>query len=246
MMQGNDPRGSAHVIVQTVQGVLRCAAIGVLACVVPFTAAPQPALAQQPVSAQQAVSQQEGAVRALENILTQTRTLSAEVDQFFLDQDGRELQETRALLLMEKPAKFRWEVRQPYEELTITDGETLWLYQPDLEQLTIQPFDDDADRVPIMLLNGDAEAITAAYEVSSTDMGGELVRFILVPRNPDRLFERLSVTFKGLVLDEMQFEDSLGQQTSMTFREVNRNVPLDPGQFSFTPPPGIDVVDNRE
>ena len=76
-------------------------------------------------TAQQAVSQEEGAVAALESILSQTSTLSAEVDQLFMDQDGRELQETRALLLMEKPAHFRWEVTEPYEDLTVTDGETL-------------------------------------------------------------------------------------------------------------------------
>lgn len=222
------------MIVQALQGVLRCAVAGVFAFLAPFAAA------------QQAVSQEEGAVRALENILAQTRTLSAEVDQLFMDQDGRELQETRALLLMEKPAKFRWEVKEPYEELMVTDGATIWRYEPDLEQVTIQPFDDDADRTPVMLLNGNAETIAEAYDVSSTNMGGDLVRFVLIPRNPDRLFERLSVTFNGLVLDEMQFEDSLGQQTSMAFREVNRNVPLEPALFTFTPPAGIDVIDNRE
>lgn len=224
----------AFQVVKTLRTVLRWGFAGVVFSIAPLAAA------------QQAVSQKEGAVRALENILAQTRTLSAEVDQLFMDQDGRELQETRALLLMEKPAKFRWEVMQPYEELMVTDGATIWRYEPDLEQVTIQPFDDDVDRTPVMLLNGDADAIGEAYDVSSTNMGGDVVRFILTPRNPDRLFERLSVTFKGLVLDEMQFEDSLGQQTSMTFRDVSRNVPLEPAMFTFTPPAGIDVIDNRE
>jgi outer membrane lipoprotein carrier protein len=196
--------------------------------------------------AQQAVSQESGAISALEAILDQTNTLSAEVEQLLIDQDGRELQETRALLLMEKPARFRWAVMQPYEELMVTDGETIWRYEPDLEQVTIQPFDDDVDRTPVMLLNGDAAMIAEAYDVSSTNMGGDLVRFILTPRNPDRLFESLSLTFNGPVLEEMQFEDSLGQQTSLSFHEVQRNVPLDASQFSFSPPPGIDVIDNRE
>jgi outer membrane lipoprotein carrier protein len=196
--------------------------------------------------AQQAVSQESGAIRALEAILGQTNTLSADVEQLLIDQDGRELQETRALLLMEKPARFRWAVTQPYEELMVTDGETIWRYEPDLEQVTIQPFDDDVDRTPVMLLNGDAAMIAEAYDVSSTNMGGDLVRFILTPRNPDRLFESLSLTFNGPVLEEMQFEDSLGQQTSLSFHEVQRNVPLDASQFSFSPPAGIDVIDNRE
>ncbi len=199
-----------------------------------------------PATAQEFVSQEAGAITQLHGLLEQTRTFSAEVDQLLMDQDGRELQETRALLLMEKPARFRWAVTQPYEQLTVTDGETLWLYEPDLEQLTIQPFADDIDRIPVTLLNADAATIAQAYDVSSTSMGDELVRFILIPRNADRLFERLSLTFKGPVLEEMQFEDSLGQQTSLTFREVNRNVPLDPSEFTFTAPDGIDVIDNRE
>lgn len=197
-------------------------------------------------SAQEAVSQESGAIAALEALLGQTQTLSAKVDQLLLDQDGRELQETRALLLMEKPSHFHWAITEPYEQLTITDGETLWHYEPDLDQVTIAAFEDnEVDRVPAMLLNGNAETIGEAYDVSSTNMGGDLVRFVLIPRNPDRLFERLSLTFRGPVLEEMQFEDSLGQQTSLSFHEVNRNMPLDASNFSFTPPDGIDVIDNR-
>jgi outer membrane lipoprotein carrier protein len=197
-------------------------------------------------SAQEVVSQEAGAIAALEAILSQTQTLSAEVDQLLIDQDGRELQETRALLLMEKPSHFHWAITEPYEQLTVTDGKTLWHYEPDLDQVTIQDFDDnEVDRVPAMLLNGDANTIAEAYDVSSTNMGGDIVRFILIPRNVDRLFERLSVTFTGPVLQEMQFEDSLGQQTSLSFHEVKRNVPLDASNFSFTPPDGIDVIDNR-
>lgn len=198
-------------------------------------------------SAQQAVSQESGAIAALEAILAQTQTLSAQVEQLLVDQDGREIQETRALLLMEKPSHFHWAITEPYEQLTVTDGATLWHYEPDLDQVTIDTFDDnEVDRVPAMLLNGDADTIREAYDVSSTNMGGELVRFVLIPRNPDRLFERLSVTFRGAVLEEMQFEDSLGQQTSLGFHEVNRNVPLDASNFRFTPPDGIDVIDNRD
>lgn len=200
-----------------------------------------------PVLAQEAVSQETAAVTALEEILVQTQTFSAQVEQLLIDQDGRELQETRALLLMEKPARFRWAITEPYEELSVTDGATLWHYEPDLGQVTIQRFDDqEADRRPVMLLNGNADTIRESYDVSSTNMGGDLLRFILIPKNADRLFERLSLTFKGPVLEEMQFEDSLGQQTSLSFHEVNRNVPLDAGSFSFTPPDGIDVIDNRD
>lgn len=177
-------------------------------------------------------------------LLAQTSTLTAEVEQLQMDQDGRELQENRSQLVMQKPASFSWHITEPYEELMVTDGTTIWRYEPDLEQVTIQPFEDDVDRTPVMLLNGDADSISTAYEVSATQMSDTVWRFVLLPRSADRLFERLSLTFDGPVLQEMQFEDSLGQQTSLAFRLVRRNEPVSPELFTFTPPEGVDIIDN--
>jgi outer membrane lipoprotein carrier protein len=196
------------------------------------------------VQAQGAASP-EAAVLQLQSLLDQTQTLSAEVQQLLLDQDGRELQENQVLLLMQKPASFYWGITEPYEDLLVTDGDIIWHYEPDLGQVTIQPFDDDVNRTPVMLLNGDAASIAEAYEVSVASVGDtQLQRFILIPRKPGSLFERLSLSFNGPVLEEMQFEDSLGQQTSLSFRDVQRNLPLDGTRFTFTPPAGVDIIDN--
>lgn len=187
------------------------------------------------------------AVQALEEILQETQSLSASVLQLQMDQDGRELQESQAALVMRKPSSFYWELTEPYSELMVTDGDRIWRYEPDLEQVTIQHFDAELDRTPIMLLNGDADEIAATYEVSMGAMSGSNIsRFILVPRSPARLFERLAVTFRGAELIEMQFEDSLGQQTSLSFSDIVRNQPLSADQFSFTPPPGVDIIDTTE
>lgn len=187
------------------------------------------------------------AVQQLEAILQQTQSLSASVLQLQMDQDGRELQESQAELVMRKPSAFYWELTTPYSELMVTDGDRIWRYEPDLEQVTIQHFDAELDRTPIMLLNGDADEIAATYEVSmGTQAAGDISRFILVPRSPGRLFERLAVTFRGAELIEMQFEDSLGQQTSLSFDNIVRNQPLSADQFSFTPPAGVEIIDTTE
>jgi outer membrane lipoprotein carrier protein len=160
-----------------------------------------------------------------------------------IDQDGRELQEAQARLLMHKPASFRWEIIEPYNELIVTDGALIWHYQPDLEQVTIQTF--DAERMPVMLLSGTAQSIGESYEVSAATMAdGGHTRFILQPKRPDSLFERMSLTFNGADLEEMQFEDSRGQRTSLTFRQVRRNLTLDAAQFRYTPPEGVEVIDS--
>jgi outer membrane lipoprotein carrier protein len=192
------------------------------------------------------INANEAAVRQLAEILDTTTTLSAEVEQLLMDQDGRELQENRVELLMQKPASFYWSIKEPYEELMVTDGSVIWRYEPDLEQVTIQEFNDDVDRTPVMLLNGNAASIAESYEVSATSMDSTRTRFVLLPKKPGNLFERLSLTFKGSDLEEMQFEDSLGQQTSLTFRQVVRNQPIDSSKFHFTPPEGVEVIDNTE
>jgi outer membrane lipoprotein carrier protein len=187
----------------------------------------------------------DAAVQQLESILQQTRSLSAAVVQLKVDQDGRELDESQAELVMQKPGSFYWELISPYSELTVTDGALMWRYEPDLEQVTIQHFDtEEMDRTPIALLNGSAEEIAATYEVTMGVMeDSDISRFILIPRSPGRLFERLAVTFRNAELIEMQFEDSLGQQTSLSFENIVRNQPLAADQFVFVPPAGVEIID---
>jgi outer membrane lipoprotein carrier protein len=198
-----------------------------------------------PVNASAAISANIAAVAQLETILAATTSLSANVEQLLMDQDGRELQETKAQLVMQKPQSFYWATTAPYEELMVTDGNVIWRYEPDLDQVTLQSFDSDINRTPVMLLNGDAHTIGEAYTVSATTMTDQVhTRFILLPKNPGSLFDRLSLTFNGVVLEEMQFEDSLGQQTSLTFSQALRNQMVDSSKFQFVVPAGVDVIDN--
>ena len=190
-------------------------------------------------------SAEDHALQQLVALLQQTNTLQSEVKQLLMDQDGREVQETRARLQMQKPASFRWEIVEPYNDLTVTDGKTIWRYEPDLEQVTIATFNNKVDRTPVMLLNGNEQSIGQSYHVSASAMtDGARQRFILQPKQPDSLFESMTLTFNGPVLEEMQFEDSLGQQTSLTFKAVQRNGALDAALFHYTPPKGADIIDN--
>src|SRR5690606_5642937 len=85
------------------------------------------------------------AVQRLHSLLEQTSSLRAEVEQLQIDQDGREVQESRVQLVMQKPSSFSWIITEPYEDVTITDGTSIWHYEPDLEQVTIQPFEADPE-----------------------------------------------------------------------------------------------------
>lgn len=181
---------------------------------------------------------------ALTRLLEKTRTLRAEVLQLTLDQQGREVQEFHATLTLAKPDHFRFHATQPYERLMVTDGVKLWNYEPDLEQVTIDPFSAEYSRTPGMLLSADADTLATLFDISMLQIGDRGQRFTLLPLEPEALLASLSLGFDEGELHELQFEDSLGQRTSMSFDKVESNPVLAEDIFTFQIPDGIDVIDS--
>jgi outer membrane lipoprotein carrier protein len=178
-------------------------------------------------------------------ILQEMDTLSADVEQLTLDQDGREIQEFQAKLIIDKPDHFYWEIQSPYSESMIANGNRIWRIEPDLEQVTVEEFQNDAGRNPLLLLNGDAELLAGSYTIAAAELElGNRQLFILTPTAPDSQFERLSLTFAENIIQEMQFESSLGQKTSLSFSRPEINAVIDPGIFEFHMPEGMEIIDN--
>src|SRR5690606_11657070 len=149
-----------------------------------------------------------------------------------------------ATLVMRKPDHFHWHTTVPYEETMVTDGERIWIYEPDLEQVTIQPFSDDVGRTPALLLSGDENTLAESFEITREEFGGGRQTFRLLPTDPGSLFENLTLSFNGDTLEQMHFEDSLGQKTSLSFSEVETNVEVDDSFFTFDVPEGVEVIDS--
>ena len=184
------------------------------------------------------------AADTLTTLLGATRTMRASVEQLTLDQDGREVQEFRASLILSKPDHFYFHATEPYERLMLTDGVRLWNYEPDLEQVTIDPFNSDYSSTPAMLLSADSATLSEQFDILMTTQEGNITRFVLYPLQPDSLFIRLSLAFTGELLTELQFENSLGQQTSMSFSDIETNIDLPEDTFRFEIPEGTDVIDS--
>ncbi|MAM70540.1 MAG: outer membrane lipoprotein carrier protein LolA [Gammaproteobacteria bacterium] len=193
-----------------------------------------------------AMAQEQSPLEELVAILAATETLQADVEQLILSQDGREIQELQAELVMQKPDRLYWHVTEPYEELMLGDGITLWYYEPDLEQVSIREFPDDIENNPILLLNDDLQAIADAYEVSMGYVDDEVRQYVLLPLTPSSSYERFSMTFAGNDLLQMQFESSVGQLTSFSFSNIVNNQAVDAGLFQFDIPAGIEIIDSRD
>lgn len=179
--------------------------------------------------------------RRLTSLLNQAETLTGRFSQLSLDAGGTQLQETSGELALKRPGQFRWHTDEPMEQLLVSNGEKVWLYDPDLEQVTIQKLDQRLTHTPALLLSGDVSQIRENFDIDYKE-GGNVVDFILKPKAKDSLFDSLRLSFRNRVLNDMQLIDSIGQRTNILFLNVKMNEPVDDGLFSFDIPQGADVI----
>lgn len=189
-----------------------------------------------PVQADQTAS-----VQRLTGLLQKAETLTGRFSQLSLDGTGTQLQETSGELALKRPGQFRWHTDEPMEQLLVSDGKKVWLYDPDLEQVTIQTLDQRLTHTPALLLSGDVSSISENFEVSHKE-AGEVIDFTLRPKAKDTLFDNLRLSFRSGVINDMQMIDGVGQRTNILFHGVRVNEPLAAGLFSFEIPEGTDVI----
>lgn len=165
----------------------------------------------------------------------------AAFEQQILDGSGDRLQSARGEMWLSRPGLLRWEVDAPYSQTVVSDGDDVYMYDPDLEQVTVQAMDDRVTHTPALLLSGSVSELTESYEVFYEQDGGDDV-FTLVPISADTLFEELSMVFDNETLTELWMMDSTGQRTAITFSNITSNGNIDRGMFDFEIPEGTDVI----
>ena len=189
-----------------------------------------------------AVRAQTDGVARLGELLAGMRSIEAEFHQQLKDGKGVLVQESGGRVVLAHPGRFRWETKPPFEQLVVSDGVTVWQYDPDLAQVVVRPLDKRADQVPSMLLAGEVEAVNRLYAITASrdDAGAE--RFELVPRADGSPFSRLALQFRSGALERLEITDGLGQRTEVSFSGVKPSASADPGLFVFHTPEGVDEV----
>ena len=184
-------------------------------------------------------------VSELSQLLGANHTFSAYFEQAVYNHRGRNIQESHGRIWVERPGRFRWQATEPYPQTVVSDGDKLWFYDPDFEQVTIRKFDHQLASMPGLLLSGEVEQLGSSFLVEKGSVAPEIegvTRYVLTPRNPDSLFSVLELAFKARQLVAMQIRDSLGQLTEFRFSDIAVNQPIDAGQFQFVVPEGVDVI----
>jgi len=201
---------------------------------------PVQTLAIEP-DAEEVVENSERAWSLLDAYLTGVTTMRARFRQILLDENQQIVQNAGGTLVLKRPGQFRWDYQDPYEQLILSDGTHLWLYDADLEQVTVKSLDDSLASTPAMLLSGDA-GMADGFELTEAGQYGEVFWMTLVPRNQETDFRNISLGFVDGQLQLMELEDSLDQVTRILLEEVERNPVLADDTFSFVPPAGSDVI----
>jgi len=167
--------------------------------------------------------------------------LSGNFEQQVFDPEGDLREASSGRLALARPNRFRWEYIEPFPQLIVADGERVWIFDPDLEQVTIRRQDDEEQRSPLSVLL-DLSDLDRLYQVEELPPANDLLWLGLAPREADPAFRtvRLGLDDSGLAV--MELEDLLGQSTVMRFGDWLRNPAFEPDFFGFTPPPGTDVV----
>jgi outer membrane lipoprotein carrier protein len=181
------------------------------------------------------------AVQQLKTFFQNTTTMRAQFHQTVLDNMGGKVQDVTGVMQLSRPGKFRWDYNKPFVQLIVGDGHKVWLYDPELNQVTVRPLDKALGSSPAALLAGSAD-MDKAFTLRDTGTQDQTNWVEAKPKEPEAGFERVLLGFRDGVLQEMELHDNFGQTTVIEFQKVERNARLDAQAFRFVPPQGADVV----
>ena len=186
-----------------------------------------------PVFAQSAEDRLNKALKNLDN-------LTADFKQTLLDDEKQVVQQSSGNLAIQRPGKFSWIYTSPYEQQIVADGSELWVYDVDLDQVTVKPMSTGLASAPIMILMKQ-NAITEEFSVNEVGQRKFLYWVELEPNTRDLEYTHVYIGLENDTIKAMELRDNFGQSTQIVFDNLRTNVVHNPKVFQFTPPDGVDV-----
>lgn len=183
-----------------------------------------------------------GGIDKLKEFIASTRSAQADFTQVVLDQNGKRIQGASGVMQFVRPGKFRWTYQKPYEQLIVGDGAKFWLYDTDLNQVTVRKLDAALGSSPAALLSGSNE-IERGFVLKESGAQDGLDWLQATPKSQDSSFNGIRMAFDAqsdLVI--MELNDQFGHKTVLRFSGLKRNPQLAPSLFKFVPPKGADVL----
>ena len=180
-------------------------------------------------------------VSSLHDFFSNTNAMRAQFSQVVNDNNGRKLQEVTGNMQLQRPNKFRWDYKKPYEQQIVSDGKQVFLYDTDLQQVTIRNLSTTLGSSPAALLAG-GDGVEKSFIIKNATRKDGLTWVLALPKAENSGFERVLLGFKVDTLHKMELYDSFSHVTHITFSNVERNPVLQEATFLFVTPNGVDVV----
>lgn len=176
-----------------------------------------------------------------QSFLRGTQSAKADFEQKVYDRNKKLVQESKGSFAFVRPGRFRWAFSKPYTQLIVGDGEKVWVYDQDLNQVTVRKLSHALGATPAALISGSAD-IEQSFAFTDAGESEGLQWLDAKPKEKEAGFERIRMGFGPSNIDAMELVDQFGQTTLLRFSNLQRNPKLDPGTFRFTPPKGADLL----
>ncbi len=169
--------------------------------------------------------------------------LDGQFSQQVFDAHGKAKESSQGRVALSAPRQFRWEYVKPYEQLIVADGQKIWVYDPDLQQVTVRAQGQEEQTSPLTALI-DPGKLDRQYDVSEEAVPRDGLEWLsLTPKiDTQASFQIASLGFDKQGLARMEVVDAVGQRTVIRFSDWKRNPAFATGTFHFTPAKGVDVV----
>jgi len=186
---------------------------------------------------------EEPIVLQLKQFLKSTQTLEASFRQWVDDGHG-DYEESTGHFYLQKPDLFRWDYLQPYRQEIVSDGEKIWYFDADLEQVTVKPY-KAMHGSALLLLLGKGMELDEQFNIQIIDQFSDDARIRLVPKGKGQGVEQILVGMNNGQLSSLALKDPFGQITNIEFNSIQKNGAIEASVFSFTVPDGADLLESE-
>ncbi len=178
---------------------------------------------------------------ALKKKLASIRQFSAHFEQTVTDAQGKPLQNGSGEMVLQRPDHFRWEAKKPDDNLILSDGKAVWLYDPFVEQVTVMSLSKAVVNTPFLLISSSDDKIWKNYLI---DQDGSA--FTITSKQKDQRIESLRMVFDNQNhITRMEVSEAQGQRSEFTLSAFNANPTIKADTFNFKTPEGVTVDDQR-
>ena len=178
------------------------------------------------------------------SFLSDTQSARAAFEQKVYGREGKLIQESKGAFVFQRPGRFRWSYAEPVDQLIVGDGERVWIYDRDLNQVTVRKLSRALGSTPAALLAGAADVETA-FELKDAGQRDGMEWLEARPKERDAGFELIRMGFGPAGVQAMELVDHFGHTTRLRFSNLRRNPKVDAAEFRFEPPKGADVLGEK-